>query len=46
MIASPWLFGFAATPYAVWTFVVLGAVVALASLSEIWIVHHPTEVLR
>ena len=46
MIASPWLLGFAAMPYAVWSFVLLGAIVALASLSEIWVVHHPAQAVR
>jgi hypothetical protein len=29
---------------AAWTMVVLGLIVALASVSEIWIVHHQTAV--
>jgi hypothetical protein len=36
---SPWALGFAAMSYAVWAFVALGLVVALASLSEIWLLH-------
>jgi hypothetical protein len=46
MIISPWALGFAAMPYAVWTFVVLGVIVALASISEIWILHYPERVAR
>jgi len=42
MIISPWTLGFAAMYYAAWTMVVLGLIVALASVSEIWIVHHQT----
>ena len=41
MIVAPWVMGFAAVGYAVWAFVVLGLIVAAASLSEIWMVHHP-----
>ena len=39
MIIAPWVLGFAAMTYAVWTFVVLGLIVAVASVSEIWTVH-------
>ena len=39
MIIAPWVLGFAAMTYAVWTFVVLGLIVAVASVSEIWMVH-------
>jgi uncharacterized membrane protein HdeD (DUF308 family) len=42
MIISPWVLGFVAITYAVWTFVVLGLIVAVASVSEIWMVRHPT----
>ncbi len=38
---SPWVLGFAAVHYALGACVVLGVVVALASISEIWVVHHP-----
>ena len=41
MFISPWLLGFAAVGYAVWAFVVLGLIVVVASVSEIWMVHHP-----
>jgi uncharacterized membrane protein HdeD (DUF308 family) len=44
MIISPWVLGFAAMHFAAWTMVVLGLVVALASVSEIWIVHNQTAV--
>jgi hypothetical protein len=44
MIISPWVLGFAAMHLAAWTMVVLGLIVALASVSEIWIVHRQTAV--
>jgi uncharacterized membrane protein HdeD (DUF308 family) len=40
MIISPWVLGFAAMHFAAWTMVMLGLIVVLASVSEIWIVHH------
>ena len=46
MIIAPWVLGFAAITYAVWTCVVLGIVVAVASVSEIWMVHHPAMTAR
>lgn len=46
MIISPWVLGFAAMYAAVWGFVVLGAIVAVASISEIWMVHNPTAMTR
>ncbi len=45
-IAAPWAMGFAGMAYAVWAFVVLGLIVALASVSEIWTLHHPAQALR
>ncbi len=45
MIISPWVLGFAAMHFAAWTMVVLGLIVALASVSEIWTVrNHQTTV--
>jgi len=44
LIAAPWIVGFTATSAALTAFVVLGIVVALASLSEIWGTHHPTTI--
>jgi hypothetical protein len=41
VVISPWVLGFAAVHAALWTCVALGLIVALASISEIWIVHHP-----
>jgi uncharacterized membrane protein HdeD (DUF308 family) len=46
MVIAPWVMGFAAMTYAVWTFVVLGLSVAIASVSEIWMVHHPAAAAR
>jgi hypothetical protein len=41
MIVAPWVVGFSAIGVAVAAFVVLGIVVALASVSEIWQIRHP-----
>ena len=40
VLISPWVLGFAAIHAAMWTCVVLGIIVALSSISEIWAVHH------
>lgn len=39
VIIAPWVLGFAAVHAAMWTCVVLGAIVVLSSISEIWAVH-------
>jgi hypothetical protein len=41
MIVAPWIVGFSTVGAAVAAFVVLGIVVALASVSEIWQIRHP-----
>jgi SPW repeat len=41
VIISPWALGFAAIQAAMWACVVLGVIVVLSSISEIWAVHHP-----
>jgi uncharacterized membrane protein HdeD (DUF308 family) len=46
VLISPWVLGFAAVYAALWTCVVLGIIVALASISEIWVVHHPAITAR
>ena len=46
MIAAPWALGFAALQEAVWTFVALGLLTAIASVSEIWLLHSPERVAR
>jgi len=46
MVIAPWVLGFAAVTYAVWTCVLLGIVVAVVSVSEIWMVHHPAMAAR
>ena len=46
VIISPWVLGFAAVQYAMATCVILGLIVALASVSEIWMVHHPAMTAR
>ncbi len=43
---APWVLGFAAIHYALAACVVLGVIVALASISEIWVVHHPVMTAR
>src|ERR1700722_13646715 len=44
VIIAPWAFGFAATQAAMWSCVVLGVIVVLSSISEIWAVHHPAAI--
>src|ERR1700749_2745153 len=44
VIISPWALGFAAIQAAMWACVVLGAIVLLSSISEIWAVHHPAAI--
>jgi uncharacterized membrane protein HdeD (DUF308 family) len=46
IIAAPWVVGFAAVTVAVAAFVVLGIVVALSSVAELWAVRHPTALAR
>ena len=41
LVASPWLLGFATNVNAMWTDVVLGLLVAAASLWSVWQQHHP-----
>ena len=44
VIISPWALGFAAIQAAMWSGVVLGVIVVLSSISEIWAVHHPAAI--
>jgi hypothetical protein len=44
VIIAPWVLGFATVHVAMWSCVVLGAVVVLSSISEIWAVHHPAAI--
>jgi uncharacterized membrane protein HdeD (DUF308 family) len=44
--ASPWVLGFAALRHALIVCVVLGLIVALASVTEIWTAHHPAAIAR
>jgi uncharacterized membrane protein HdeD (DUF308 family) len=44
VIISPWALGFAAVHAAMWSCVVLGVIVVLSSISEIWAVHNPTAI--
>ena len=44
VIIAPWALGFAALHAAMWSCVVLGAIVVLSSISEIWTVHHPAAI--
>jgi uncharacterized membrane protein HdeD (DUF308 family) len=46
VIIAPWALGFAAMGYAVWAFVVLGLIVAVASVREIWTAHHSAVTTR
>ena len=46
VLISPWVLGFAAVNAALWTCVVLGIIVALSSISEIWFVHHPAIIAK
>ena len=46
MIVAPWALGFAALREAVWTFVILGLITAIASVSEIWMLHSPQHAAR
>ena len=46
VIIAPWVLGFAAIHAAMWSCVVLGAIVVLSSISEIWAVHHPPVIAR
>jgi uncharacterized membrane protein HdeD (DUF308 family) len=41
VVMAPWVLGFAAIHPATWSCVVLGGIVILSSISEIWEVHHP-----
>jgi uncharacterized membrane protein HdeD (DUF308 family) len=41
---APWVLGFAAIHAVMWTCVVLGVIVAVSSISEIWAVHHPAAI--
>ena len=44
--AAPWVLGFAALHHALAACLVLGLIVALASVTEIWSVHHPEAIAR
>ena len=44
VIIAPWVLRFATVHVAMWSCVVLGAIVALSSISEIWTVHHPAAI--
>jgi uncharacterized membrane protein HdeD (DUF308 family) len=44
VIIAPWALGFAAIHGAMWSCVVLGVIVVLSSISEIWAVHHPAAI--
>jgi uncharacterized membrane protein HdeD (DUF308 family) len=44
VIISPSVLGFAGIHAAMWSCVVLGAIVVLSAISEIWAVHHPAAI--
>ena len=46
VIIAPWVLGFATIHAAMWSCVVLGVIVALSSISELWAVHHPAVTAR
>src|SRR5208282_3928610 len=46
VVIAPWVLGFAAVHAAVWSCVVLGIIVVLASIWELWSVHHPAITAR
>jgi uncharacterized membrane protein HdeD (DUF308 family) len=44
VILAPWVLGFPTLHVAMLSCVVLGAIVVLSSISEIWAVHHPAAI--
>jgi hypothetical protein len=44
VIVAPWALRFEAIHVAMWSCVVLGVIVALSAISEIWAVHHPAAI--
>jgi uncharacterized membrane protein HdeD (DUF308 family) len=44
VVIAPWVLGFAAIHAATWSCVVLGVIVVLSSISEIWAVLHPAPI--
>jgi uncharacterized membrane protein HdeD (DUF308 family) len=46
VVIAPWVVGFAAVHAALWSCVVLGVIVVLSSISELWAVHHPAVSAR
>ena len=44
VILAPWILGFPTLHVAMLSCVVLGAIVVLSSISEIWAVHHPAAI--
>ena len=45
VIIAPWALRFATIHAAMWTCVVLGVIVVLSSIWEIWVVHHPAAIV-
>jgi hypothetical protein len=46
LIVAPWIMGFASISAALATFVTLGIVVAVTSVSELWQVHYPAAMAK
>ena len=46
IVVAPWVLGFAALTHVMYAFVVLGVIIVLASLWELWTVHNPTAMAR
>ncbi len=45
VVIAPWVLRFAPIHAAMWSCVVLGVIVVLSSISEIWAVHHPAAIV-
>lgn len=46
VVISPWVLGFAAVHTAMWSCVVLGVIVVLSAISELWAVHNTPMTAR
>ena len=44
VVIAPWALGFATIHAAMWACVVLGVIVVLSAISEIWSVHHSAAI--
>lgn len=46
VVIAPWVLGFATVHAALWSSVVLGIIVVLSAIWELWAVHHPAVTAR